>query len=71
MSKENLHLPKTNFSMKANLAQKEPDILKQWEQNKTFKKIRENSKGKKNLYFMMDLHMQMDIFIWVQRFIKF
>ena len=47
MSKENLHLPKTNFSMKANLAQKEPDILKQWEQNKTFEKIRENSKGKK------------------------
>ena len=46
MSKENLHLPKTVFSMKANLAKKEPDILKQWEQNKTFDKIRENSKGK-------------------------
>ena len=46
MSKENLHLPKTAFSMKANLAKKEPDILKQWEQNKTFEKIRENSKGK-------------------------
>jgi isoleucyl-tRNA synthetase len=46
MSKENLHLPKTDFSMKANLAKKEPDILKQWEQNKTFEKIRNNSKGK-------------------------
>ena len=46
MSKENLHLPKTAFSMKADLAKKEPDILKQWEQNKTFEKIRNNSKGK-------------------------
>ena len=46
MSKENLHLPKTIFSMKANLAKKEPDILKQWEKNKTFEKIRKNSKGK-------------------------
>ena len=40
MSKENLHLPKTIFSMKADLAKKEPDILKQWELNKTFEKIR-------------------------------
>ena len=46
MSKENLHLPKTAFSMKADLTKKEPDILKQWEQNKTFEKIRKNSKGK-------------------------
>jgi len=46
MSKENLHLPKTVFSMKADLAKKEPDILKQWEKNKTFEKIRKNSKGK-------------------------
>ena len=47
MSKENLHLPKTAFSMKANLSQKEPEILKKWEQNKIFEKIRKNSKGKK------------------------
>ena len=46
MSKENLHLPKTVFSMKADLAKKEPDILKQWELNKTFEIIRNNSKGK-------------------------
>ena len=39
MSKENLHLPKTIFSMKADLAKKEPDILRQWEQNKTFQKF--------------------------------
>ena len=42
MSKENLHLPKTIFSMKADLAKKEPDILKQWEKNNTFERIRKN-----------------------------
>ncbi len=46
MSKENLHLPKTAFSMKADLAKKEPEILRQWEQNKTFEKIRKDSKNK-------------------------
>ena len=44
MSKENLHLPKTAFSMKAELAKKEPDLLKKWEQNKIYEKIRQNSK---------------------------
>ncbi len=46
MSKDNLHLPKTAFSMKANLPNKEPSILEKWEKNKIFEKIRENSKGK-------------------------
>jgi isoleucyl-tRNA synthetase len=46
MSKETLQLPKTAFSMKANLPAKEPDILERWEKNKTFLKIRKSSKGK-------------------------
>ena len=46
MSKENLNLPKTAFSMKANLPNKEPLILEKWEKNKIFEKLRENSKGK-------------------------
>ena len=46
MSKENLLLPKTAFSMKANLAVKEPAILEQWDKNELFQKIRKNSKGK-------------------------
>ena len=46
MSKENLHLPKTAFSMKASLPTKEPLILEKWEKNKIFQKLRKNSKGK-------------------------
>ena len=48
MSKDNLHLPKTAFSMKASLPTKEPLILEKWEKNNIFKKLRENSKVLKN-----------------------
>ncbi len=46
MSKDTLQLPKTAFSMKASLPIKEPEILKKWEENKTFEKLRKISKGK-------------------------
>ncbi len=46
MSKENINLPKTSFSMKANLPNKEPEILKIWEKINLYKKLRESGKGK-------------------------
>ncbi len=46
MSKDNLQLPKTNFSMKASLPTKEPKILEKWNKEKIFVKLRNNSKGK-------------------------
>ena len=46
MSKDTLQLPKTAFSMKANLPVKEPQILEKWEKNKIFEKIRKKAKGK-------------------------
>ena len=46
MSKESLQLPKTAFSMKANLPNKEPDIIKHWEKIDLYKKLRKKSKGK-------------------------
>ena len=46
MSKDTLQLPKTAFSMKASLPVKEPEILKKWEKDNIFKKLRKNSKGK-------------------------
>ena len=46
MSKDNLQLPKTAFSMKASLPTKEPLILEKWEKNKIFEKLRKSSKGK-------------------------
>jgi len=46
MSKDTLQLPKTAFSMKANLPNKEPEILKKWEKLKIFERLRKSSKGK-------------------------
>ena len=45
--KQTLNLPKTAFPMKANLSQREPKMLKQWQENDLYKKIREVSKGRK------------------------
>jgi isoleucyl-tRNA synthetase len=45
--KETLNLPQTDFPMKANLAQREPEMLKKWEEMDIYKKIREAAKGKK------------------------
>jgi len=46
MSKEDINLPKTSFSMKANLPNKEPQILKNWEKLDLYKKLRESRNGK-------------------------
>jgi len=46
MAKDSLQLPKTAFSMKANLPTKEPKILEKWNKNQIFTKLREKSKGK-------------------------
>ncbi len=44
--KKTLNLPSTKFAMKANLPQREPEMLKEWEQNKIYEKLREQSKDK-------------------------
>jgi len=46
MSKQDINLPKTSFSMKANLPNKEPEILKIWQKLSLYKKLREVRKGK-------------------------
>lgn len=44
--KDTLNLPKTGFPMKANLAQREPEMLKRWEQGGLYQKIREAFAGR-------------------------
>src|SRR5262249_4346812 len=43
--KQTINLPKTGFSMKANLPQKEPKILERWEQERLYHQIRASRKG--------------------------
>lgn len=44
--KDTLNLPKTAFPMKASLAQREPQRLKQWQDMDLYARIREASKGR-------------------------
>jgi isoleucyl-tRNA synthetase len=44
--KKTLNLPKTDFPMKANLVQREPEILGRWEQEDIYSAIRGASKGR-------------------------
>ena len=64
MSKSNINLPKTAFSMKANLQNKEPGIIDYWDKIDLYKKLRSSSKGKKKFvlhdgppYANGDIHM--------------
>ena len=44
--KKTLNLPVTKFAMKANLANKEPGQLKEWEENGLYQKMRQAAKGR-------------------------
>jgi isoleucyl-tRNA synthetase len=44
--KDTLNLPKTDFPMKGNLAQREPEMLQRWEQLQLYTKIRARKAGK-------------------------
>jgi isoleucyl-tRNA synthetase len=44
--KDTLNLPVTDFPMKANLAQREPEMLAAWEKNGLYKKMEDAGKGK-------------------------
>jgi isoleucyl-tRNA synthetase len=44
--KHTLNLPQTDFPMKANLAQREPERLRQWQEGDLYQRIREQRKGR-------------------------
>ena len=46
MSKDLINLPKTAFSMKANLPIREPEILELWKKIDLYKELRSTRKGK-------------------------
>jgi isoleucyl-tRNA synthetase len=41
-----VNLPKTDFAMKANLPQREPEFIKKWQDAKIYQKMRAKNKGK-------------------------
>src|SRR4030043_2210446 len=51
--RETLNLPKTDFPMKANLPQREPELLKDWEAKGIYRLIGREAKGRKK-YILHD-----------------
>lgn len=51
--KATLNLPKTDFPMKANLPQREPELLALWERERLYERIQEQGKGRP-LYILHD-----------------
>ena len=48
--KKTLNLPRTDFPMKANLAQREPEWLKQWDEMDLYQKIQETFQRPAEIY---------------------
>src|SRR5881396_2334629 len=44
--KNTLNLPRTEFPMKANLAAREPEMLRQWEETRLFQQIQKSKEGR-------------------------
>ncbi|MEY2601624.1 MAG: isoleucyl-tRNA synthetase, partial [Verrucomicrobiota bacterium] len=44
--KDTLNLPRTDFPMKANLATREPELLKSWDEARLYQQIQQSRKNK-------------------------
>src|SRR5213083_266767 len=51
--KDTLNLPRTDFPMKANLAQREPELLKKWEETRVYQQI-QKARAKAELFVLHD-----------------
>ena len=51
--KATLNLPKTDFPMKANLPQREPEMLARWEQERLYERIQEQGKKESRKLFVL------------------
>ena len=65
MNKSQINLPKTVFSMKANLPKREPEILKFWEEIDLYSELRDSRKGKEKFILHDGPLTRMGIFTWV------
>ncbi len=52
--KDTVFLPKTEFPMRGNLPQKEPEIIARWQEIDLYNKMREQGKNKKEKYVLHD-----------------
>ncbi len=62
--KETINLPRTDFPMKANLPQREPEMLERWDEMKIYQQVQQHSSGRSKFilhdgppYANGDIHM--------------
>lgn len=63
--KDTLLMPKTDFPMRGNLPNKEPEWQAKWEEEKLYEKIQEKMLDVRRTFCMMGLLMLMVSFTWV------
>ena len=68
---KSVNLPSTEFPMRGNLPQREPETLAYWEEIDLYNSLKEKHREKLPLFCMTDLRMQTAISIWVMRLTKF
>ncbi len=59
-----LNLPETDFPMRGNLPQREPEMLDKWEQDRLYYALSEKNKGSPPIPCMTVLPMQTAISTW-------
>ena len=69
--KDTLNLPRTAFPMKANLAAREPEMLKAWEDSGLTSKFRNRERIERCLFCMMVRLLPMAMSTWAPRLTKF
>ena len=52
-----LNLPKTDFSMRAGLPQKEPVMVKKWDEEHLYERMLEKNEGKPLYMFLSLIHI--------------
>lgn len=68
--KDTLNMMKTDFPMRANLPQREPEILKDWYDNNLYEKLMETTRASRSLFCMTALRTQTAISISAMRSIR-
>jgi len=68
--KATLNLPDTDFPMRGNLAQREPEMLARWEQIGLYQKIREARAGRDQFILHDGRRTRTARFTWVTPLIK-
>ena len=59
-----LNLPKTDFPMRGNLPQREPEILAKWQDMDIYHQVEEKIAGSQSSSYMTAPLMPMEISIW-------